>query len=130
MISSDVTRVYKTIKNFVIEEVPMTDLVTIKEAADISGYSMSGIMRKMDNGSLPVYQYGDPSSQTTYDMQRLTSRKAVEALPKARGGRLVSFAAAKNNPKRLYSPRYFQSTPLLSKVTSSFQSRLPLFSAN
>jgi len=124
-------QIYATKRSIEVEVVDFSDLISITDAAELRGVSTQAISQYMASGDLPEYFMQHPDAvQEGRRVQRMTSRAKVLSLPKAKGGRLVSFAAAKNNPKRLYSPRYFQSTPLLSKVTSSFQSRLPLFSAN
>lgn len=95
-------KVFETKRNFVISDVVMSDLISVKQAAEISGYTVSGIMRKMDVGDLPTYQLGDPTIKSDYEMQKLTSRKAVEALPKVKGER----AGIKKNVYSLETPRF------------------------
>jgi len=104
-------KVFETKRNFVISDVVMSDLISVKQAAEISGYTVSGIMRKMDVGDLPTYQLGDPTIKSDYEMQKLTSRKAVEALPKVKGER----AGIKKN---VYSLQTLALLPLKHIVTS------------
>lgn len=106
-------KVFETKRNFVISDVVMSDLISVKQAAEISGYTVSGIMRKMDVGDLPTYQLGDPTIKSDYEMQKLTSRKAVAALPKAKGERVHS-------QKKVYSPSYGTLLPLRTILMSVF----------
>jgi hypothetical protein len=61
------------------------DLISIAEAAKLRDVSISSITSMMDSGTLPTYQLTDldlPGVRA----QRFTSRAAVEALGKLKGG--------------------------------------------
>lgn len=66
------------------------DLIAISDAARLRDVSVQAIANAMSMGDLPEYFMVNPFGlPKTVRAQRFTSRKAVEALPKARGGRLA-----------------------------------------
>ena len=67
------------------------DVVTLAEAARMSGRSIPVIAGMLDRGSLDWYEY--PPQIPGKSGQRFTSRRAVLALPKVR--RLVAARAGK-----------------------------------
>lgn len=75
-------------------EISESDVITLSEAARLSGRSIAVISGMLDRGTLPWYV---PSSGLPGRMPRFTSRAAVLALPapdprrrgRRRGGRLT-----------------------------------------
>jgi len=110
--------VFETIKKYVRTEIEPTDLISVSDAANLAASlnleakSISGIMRKMERGDLPTYQLGDLKILGV-DLMRMTSRKAVMALPKAKGERVHS-------QKKVYSPSYGTLLPLRTILMSVF----------
>jgi|GEM_PF-1705892 len=109
--------VFQIVRDVVQVDVDTEDVITIAQATRLAGeigleaQSMSGIMRKMDKGDLPTYYLGDPRVFPEGD--KLTSRKAVAALPKAKGERVHS-------QKKVYSPSYGTLLPLRTILMSVF----------
>lgn len=66
-------------------KVAENDLVSVSEAARISGRNIATIMGLMDRFVLPWYQLRAVGGEVAGErVQRFTSRAAVEALPKVR----------------------------------------------
>lgn len=75
--------IYMSSRPAIINE---NDLLSMKEAAELSGRSMSSISQLMDRLVLPWYQLrGVGDVLPNERVQRFTSRKAVLALPKKSG---------------------------------------------
>lgn len=70
-------QVNKIVKSTVVEDVPDGDLITVSVAAELAGYSFSGIVRLIERGALPEYRLLQPPN----DDRVFTSKAAVEALP-------------------------------------------------
>lgn len=71
--------VVKTTQEIQIDE---RELVSIDEAAKISGRSISAIAAMLERGTLPWYQFLSPDSSEGKRIQRFTSKKAVQQLTK------------------------------------------------
>ena len=65
-------------------EVDQEDLISISEAARVRGVTIASIANAMSMGDLPTFQFATEIAGVR--IQRFTSRKAVEALPKVRKG--------------------------------------------
>lgn len=64
------------------------DLVSLADAARLSGRSITAVAALMERGSIPWYQLRAPAAKVEGErVQRFTSRRAVEALPKRAAGR-------------------------------------------
>jgi hypothetical protein len=115
--------VYKTVMKREEEpiEVDRDDLVSVSDAADLRGVKIPTIVYLMNTGDLPTFQFmTDPSGEKR--IPKYTSRKALEALPKAKGeqGRLEK---AKRFGKNVYSRQTPALLPLKRAVTSIFSPR-------
>lgn len=68
-------------------KVDESDLISLKEAAELTGRKMSGIGNMLDRGALPWYELPAPPGLKPTRTQRYTSRAALSKLPaeKTRG---------------------------------------------
>lgn len=69
-------RVKRTVEPAEVEE---SDLISLDEAARMSGRSISAIAAMMERGTLPWFQFLPPSDEGKR-IQRFTSRQAVQQL--------------------------------------------------
>jgi hypothetical protein len=96
-------------------EVDQDDLISISEAARLRGVSIPAISNAMSMGDLPVFQF--LTEMPNARIQRFTSRRAVEALPKAKRGSVMGSGDPSYRPTDVNS-RYHQSSRPASRTAN------------